>query len=132
MPLTDDSKPRGISTDGLNERNPCGPCPQTGLPDCTARAAATIAAKCVFFRRRPSECPIGIGGTVAALDLQPFPKAIAHERLRSTYSNGDVAVITAWTPEAALAIAEEDGELYGCPGMEAVAASLLDSHAAEA
>jgi hypothetical protein len=49
-----------------------------------------------------------------------------------TYANGDVAVVTAWTPEAALAIAEEDGELYGCAGMEAVAVSLLDSHAAEA
>ncbi len=49
-----------------------------------------------------------------------------------TYSNGEVAVITAWTPEAALAIAEEEGELYGCPGMEAVAVSLLDSHPAEA
>lgn len=48
-----------------------------------------------------------------------------------TYANGDVAVVTAWTPEAALAIAEEDGELYGCAGVEAVAVNLLDSHAAE-
>jgi hypothetical protein len=32
-----------------------------------------------------------------------------------TYANGEVVVITAWTPEAALAIADEDGDLYGCP-----------------
>ena len=30
-----------------------------------------------------------------------------------TFANGEVAVITAWTPEAALAIAEEEGDLYG-------------------
>ena len=49
-----------------------------------------------------------------------------------TYANGDVVVITAWTPEAALAIAEEDGELYGCPGIGAVTVNLLAAHAAEA
>jgi hypothetical protein len=48
-----------------------------------------------------------------------------------TYANGEVAIVTAWTPEAALAIAEEEGELYGCPGVEAVTVSRLDSHAAE-
>jgi hypothetical protein len=49
-----------------------------------------------------------------------------------TYTNGEVAIITAWTPEAALAIAEEDGELYGCPGMEAVSANLMSSQPTEA
>jgi hypothetical protein len=49
-----------------------------------------------------------------------------------TYANGEVAVITAWTPEAALAIAEEEGDLYGCTGISAVTASLLESHPAEA
>ncbi len=44
-----------------------------------------------------------------------------------TYANGEVVVITAWTPEAAVAIADEDGDLYGCPGISAVSASLLDS-----
>ncbi len=49
-----------------------------------------------------------------------------------TYANGQMAIITAWTPEAALAIAEEDGELYGCPGMEAVSASLMSQQPTEA
>jgi hypothetical protein len=49
-----------------------------------------------------------------------------------TYANGEVVVIAAWTPEAALAIADEDGDLYGCPGLSAVAVSLLASHTAEA
>jgi hypothetical protein len=49
-----------------------------------------------------------------------------------TYANGEVAVITAWTPEAALAIAEEDGDLYGCAGIAAVTVSLLASNPAEA
>jgi hypothetical protein len=49
-----------------------------------------------------------------------------------TYANGEVAIITAWTPEAALAIAEEDGELYGCAGMEAVSANLTSSQPTEA
>ena len=49
-----------------------------------------------------------------------------------TYANGAVVEITAWTPEAALAIAEEDSDLYGCAGISAVTASLLESHAAEA
>ncbi len=49
-----------------------------------------------------------------------------------TYANGEVVVITAWTPEAALAIADEDGDLYGCPGLSAVAVSLLASHTADA
>ena len=49
-----------------------------------------------------------------------------------TFANGEVAVITAWTPEAALAIAEEDGDLYGCAGISAVTVSLLTPHPAEA
>ena len=49
-----------------------------------------------------------------------------------TYANGEVAVITAWTPEAALVIAEEDGDLYGCAGISAVAVSLVAAHHAEA
>ena len=49
-----------------------------------------------------------------------------------TYANGEVVVITAWTPEAALAIADEDGELYGCPGVAAVSVNLLETCAAEA
>ena len=46
-----------------------------------------------------------------------------------TYANGEVVEITAWTPEAALAIAEEDGDLYGCTGISAVTVSLLASYA---
>jgi hypothetical protein len=49
-----------------------------------------------------------------------------------TYANGEVVVITAWTPEAALAIAEEDGDLYGCAGISAVTVCLLSPHPAEA
>ena len=48
-----------------------------------------------------------------------------------TYANGEVAVVTAWTPEAALTIAEEDGDLYGCAGIPAVSVTLLVSHAAD-
>ena len=42
-----------------------------------------------------------------------------------TFANGEVAVITAWTPEAALAIAEEDGDLYGYAGISAVTVNLM-------
>ncbi|MGA2254094.1 MAG: hypothetical protein ABSG53_05480 [Thermoguttaceae bacterium] len=48
------------------------------------------------------------------------------------FANGEVAVITAWTPEAALTIAEEEGELYGCAGISAVTVSLMASHTTEA
>ena len=48
-----------------------------------------------------------------------------------TYANGEMAIVTAWTPEAALVIAEEDGELYGCAGIEAVAVNLLAAAPAE-
>ncbi len=41
-----------------------------------------------------------------------------------TFANGEVAVVTAWTPEAAIVIAEEDGDLYGCAGTSAVTVSL--------
>ncbi len=64
--------------------------------------------------------------------FRPFYKVKLMNDYEVTYANGDVVVITAWTPEAALVIAEEDAELYGYPGMEAVSAGLLDSHAAEA
>ena len=49
-----------------------------------------------------------------------------------TFANGEVAVVTAWTPEAAIVIAEEDGDLYGCAGISAVTVSLLASHGADA
>ncbi len=49
-----------------------------------------------------------------------------------TFANGEVVVITAWTPEAAVAIAEEEADLYGCAGVSAVTVSLLASHGAEA
>ena len=49
-----------------------------------------------------------------------------------TYANGEVAIVTAWTPEAALVIAEEDGDIYGCAGLSAVAVNLLVAHPAEA
>jgi hypothetical protein len=48
-----------------------------------------------------------------------------------TYANGEVAIIMAWTPEAALAIAEEEGELYGCVGVSPVSVYLLTPHATE-
>jgi hypothetical protein len=49
-----------------------------------------------------------------------------------TYANGEMVVITAWTPEAAIAIAEEEGDLNGCAGIAAVTVSLLEAHPAEA
>ncbi len=49
-----------------------------------------------------------------------------------TYANGEVVVISAWTPEAAIAIAEEEGDLNNCAGMAAVTATLLATHPTEA
>jgi hypothetical protein len=42
-----------------------------------------------------------------------------------TYAKGDVVEIEAWTPEAALAIADEDAEENGCSGLSAVSAASL-------
>ena len=49
-----------------------------------------------------------------------------------TYANGEVVVISAWTPEAGLAIADEDGKNYGFAGISAVTVNLLASHTADA
>jgi hypothetical protein len=49
-----------------------------------------------------------------------------------TYANGEVVVIMAWTPEAAIAIAEEEGELYGCTGISPVSVDLLSPYTADA
>jgi hypothetical protein len=48
-----------------------------------------------------------------------------------TFTNGEVVVVAAWTPEAAQAVAEEDADLYGCGGLSAVGVMLLDSPALE-
>jgi hypothetical protein len=48
-----------------------------------------------------------------------------------TFANGQVVEVSAWTPEAAIAIAEEEGEMNGCEGVAAVSASLLATHATE-
>jgi hypothetical protein len=42
-----------------------------------------------------------------------------------TYSNGEVVVIEAWTPELALAVAEEEAEQNGCDGQSVVSVELL-------
>ena len=42
-----------------------------------------------------------------------------------TFTNGEVVVVSAWTPEAARAIAEEDADLSGCGGLFAVSVILL-------
>ena len=44
-----------------------------------------------------------------------------------TFTNGEVVVIAAWTPEAAQAVAEEDADLYGCMGLSAVSVTLVAS-----
>ena len=44
-----------------------------------------------------------------------------------TFTNGEVVVIAAGTAEAAQAIADENADLYGCVGLSAVSAMLLDS-----
>jgi len=41
------------------------------------------------------------------------------------YANGEVVVITAWTPEAAQAIATEDADQYGLRGVSAIDVQLL-------
>ena len=43
-----------------------------------------------------------------------------------TYTDGEVVVIAAWTPEAARAIAEEDADQYGCQGLSVVDVQLLN------
>ena len=48
-----------------------------------------------------------------------------------TFTNGEVVVIAAWTPEAALAIADQDADRYGCGGLSAVSVVLLASPAEE-
>ena len=42
-----------------------------------------------------------------------------------TFTNGEVVVIAAWTPEAAQSIAEEDADLYGCGGLSGVSVMLV-------
>jgi hypothetical protein len=37
-----------------------------------------------------------------------------------TFTNGEVVVVAARTPEAAQAVAEEDADRYGCGGLSAV------------
>ena len=52
-------------------------------------------------------------------------------RYQVTYVNGEVVEIEAWTPEIAQAIAEEDAEQEGRPGLSVVSVELLTSQAAE-
>jgi hypothetical protein len=42
-----------------------------------------------------------------------------------TYSNGEVTVILAWTPEIAEVIAEEEAESHVSPGVSVVRVELL-------
>jgi hypothetical protein len=44
-----------------------------------------------------------------------------------TFTNGEVVVVAAWTPEAAQAIAEEGADLCGCGGLSGVSVILLTS-----
>jgi hypothetical protein len=48
-----------------------------------------------------------------------------------TYSNGDMVVIEAWTPELALAVAEEAAEEEGRGGLSVVSVELLTPQEAE-
>ena len=48
-----------------------------------------------------------------------------------TFTNGEVVVIAAWTPEAAQAIAEEDADLYGCGGLSGVSVVRVGSSVVE-
>jgi hypothetical protein len=96
----------------------------------SASVTATFAAKRTFLRSAAARTSDRYWqNRFNALQLQEDPPMNDYE---VTYANGEVAIITAWTPEAALAIAEEDGELYGCPGMEAVTANLMSSQPTEA
>jgi len=46
-----------------------------------------------------------------------------------TFTNGEVVVIAAGTPETAQAFAEETADLYGCQGLSAVTVTLVASPA---
>ena len=48
-----------------------------------------------------------------------------------TFTNGEVVVVAAWTPEAAQAVAEEDADLYGCGGLSGVSVVLVASPVGE-
>jgi hypothetical protein len=48
-----------------------------------------------------------------------------------TFSNGQVVVIEAWTPELAQAVAEEDAEQDGHPDLSIVGVELLTSQEVE-
>jgi hypothetical protein len=48
-----------------------------------------------------------------------------------TFSSGEVVQISAWTPEAAEAIAEEEADDYGCAGQGIVRVQLLSPQQAE-
>jgi hypothetical protein len=45
---------------------------------------------------------------------------------RVTYSNGETAIISAWTPELAQAVAEEEAEERGFAGSAVVCVELLE------
>lgn len=45
---------------------------------------------------------------------------------RVTYSNGETAIISAWTPELAQAVAEEEADERGFPGSAVVCVELLE------
>ena len=48
-----------------------------------------------------------------------------------TFTNGEVVVVAARTPEVAQAVAEEDANFYGCRGLSAVSVTLVASAAME-
>jgi hypothetical protein len=62
---------------------------------------------------------------------EPPPEIESMNDYQVTFTNGKIVVITAWTPEAAQSIAEEDADSYGCQGLSAVSVTLLTSPALE-
>jgi hypothetical protein len=68
---------------------------------------------------------------IVSYDFHQTPENQLMNDYEVTYANGEIAVVTAWTPEAALVIAEEESELNGCPGVEPVTVNLLAAHPAE-
>lgn len=48
-----------------------------------------------------------------------------------TFTNGEVVVVAAWTPDAAQAVAEENADHYGCRGLSAVTVTLTTSRELE-
>lgn len=63
--------------------------------------------------------------------IHPASGEKAVNEYQVTYSNGEMAVIEAWTPEVAQVIAEEEADQHGCQGLSVVRVELLTSQQVE-